>query len=77
MNLISKMRIESLRAEITLFEAARAHAAADGRLAVSTGDLRVVAPMSLRLRRSGFMQEYFARQKDEESELAGMIDTIL
>jgi magnesium chelatase subunit I len=71
------MHIESLRAEITLFETARAYAAAAGRQVVSSEDLRVVAPMALRLRRSGFIQEYFTRQKDEEAELAGLIDTVL
>jgi hypothetical protein len=33
--------------------------------------------MALRSRRSGFMQEYFARQKDEEAELAGLVDKVL
>ncbi len=77
LRLIAQMHIESLRAEITLFETARAYAAAAGRQVVSSEDLRVVAPMALRLRRSGFIQEYFTRQKDEESELAGLIDTVL
>ena len=77
LNLIAQMRIESLRAEITLFETARAYTAAAGREVVSSDDLRAVAPMALRLRRSGFMQEYFARQKDEEAELAGLVDKVL
>jgi magnesium chelatase subunit I len=77
LNLIAQMRIESLRAEITLFEAARAHAAAAGRQVISSEDLRAVAPMALRLRRSGFTQAYFARQKDEEAELTVLIDAAL
>ena len=72
--LIQKMGIDSLRAEITWFEAARAYAAADGRDEVNAEDLRAVAPMSLRLRRSAFMNEYFAGQKGEEDELTGLLE---
>ncbi|RPI33404.1 MAG: magnesium chelatase, partial [Chloroflexota bacterium] len=59
--MVSKLGIDSLRAEITLFEAARAYAAIDGRLEVTREDLREVAPMALRLRRSAFMAEYFEK----------------
>lgn len=76
LKLIANLQIESLRAEITLFEAARAYAAADGRKQVSPADLREVASLALRLRRSGFMQEYFARQEEEEAELTGVIDAV-
>ena len=72
--LIQKMGIDSLRAEITWFEAARAYAAADGREEVSAEDLRTVAPMSLRLRRSAFMNTYFDGQKGEEDELIVLLD---
>jgi magnesium chelatase subunit I len=71
--LIQKMGIDSLRAEITWFEAARAHAAADSRPEVDAADLAAVAPMSLRLRRSAFMTEYFEGQKGEEDELMGLL----
>ncbi len=67
--LIQKLKIDSLRAEITWFEAARAYAAADGREVVTNVDLASVAPMSLRMRRSGFITEYFNIQNDEEKEL--------
>ncbi len=67
------MRIDSLRAEITLFEAARACAAADARAQVTLDDLRLVAPMALRLRRSDFMVEYFERQHQEDEELNKLI----
>jgi magnesium chelatase subunit I len=77
LNLISKMQIGSSRAEITLFESARAYAAADGRLEVAPEDLRVVAPLALRLRRSIFMQEYLSRQNEEETELSEIIDKVL
>ncbi|HJS29063.1 MAG TPA: AAA family ATPase, partial [Anaerolineales bacterium] len=58
--LIDRLKIDSLRAEITLFESARAHAAAAGRSEVAPDDIRAVAPMALRLRRSKFMDRFFA-----------------
>ena len=70
------MGIDSLRAEITWFEAARAYAAADGRSIVNASDLSTVAPMALRLRRSAFMAEYFDQQKDEEDELKDLLITL-
>ncbi|MCI0550174.1 MAG: magnesium chelatase [Anaerolineae bacterium] len=67
--LVQRMGIDSLRAEITWFESARAYAAADGRDEVIMDDLKAVAPMALRLRRSQFMNEYFKGQLGEEKEL--------
>jgi magnesium chelatase subunit I len=72
-HLIQNMGIDSLRAEITWFEAARAYAAADGRTEVSPSDLNAVAPMCLRLRRSSFMTEYFKDQAGEEEEMQGLL----
>lgn len=74
--LIQKMGIDSLRAEITWFEAARAYAAADSRDEVNIADLRAVAPIALRLRRSAFMNEYFDSQKGEEDELKNLLRTL-
>jgi magnesium chelatase subunit I len=71
--LVQKMAIDSLRAEITWFESARAYAAADGRTEVTFEDLRTVAPMALRLRRSAFMTEYINNQKSEEEELSALL----
>ena len=73
--MVQKMGIDSLRAEITWFEAARAYAAADGREVVSPADLKTVAPMALRLRRSQFMTEYFVNQNGEEEEIGKLVDT--
>lgn len=73
---VQKMGIDSLRAEITWFEAARAHAAADGRTEVTLEDLRAVAPMALRLRRSHFMTEYFKNQQGEEEELSRLLKNL-
>lgn len=72
--LVQKMGVDSLRAEITWFEAARAYAAADGRDEVSTEDLKAVASMTLRLRRSTYMNEYFKGQQGEEKEMQTLLD---
>jgi magnesium chelatase subunit I len=72
--LIDRLKIDSLRAEITLFESARAHAAAAGRTETSIEDIRAVAPMALRLRRSKFMDRFFADQESEENELVSMVE---
>jgi magnesium chelatase subunit I len=71
--MIQNMGIDSLRAEITWFEAARAHAAADARPEVTPADLNAVASMCLRLRRSAFMTEYFKDQAGEEDEMQGLL----
>jgi magnesium chelatase subunit I len=71
--LVQRMGIDSLRAEITWFESARAYAAADGRQEVTVEDLRTVAPMALRLRRSQFMSEYLKGQIGEEKELSSLL----
>jgi magnesium chelatase subunit I len=75
-SLVQKMGIDSLRAEITWFEAARAYAAADNRIEVTGEDLKVVAPMALRLRRSPFMTEYIKDQQGEEEELNTLLNTL-
>jgi magnesium chelatase subunit I len=72
--LVQDMGIDSLRAEITWFEAGRAYAAADGREEVTLEDLKTVAPMALRLRRSQFMSEYFAGQSAEENQLNQLLN---
>jgi magnesium chelatase subunit I len=66
--LISKLGIDSLRAEVTLFEAARAFAASDARTEVTPDDIKVVASISLRMRRSKYMNDYFQNQSVEDSE---------
>ncbi len=71
--LVQQLGIDSLRAEITWFESARAHAAADGRDEVTLDDLKEVAPMTLRLRRSQYMAEYFKGQIGEEKEMSALL----
>jgi magnesium chelatase subunit I len=73
--LVQNMGVDSLRAEITWFEAARAYAAADGRDEVTFEDLKAVAPMTLRLRRSTYMNEYFKGQQGEEREMQSLLET--
>src|SRR5215211_1272878 len=71
--LVQRMGIDSLRAEITWFESARAYAAADGRNEVTSEDLQMVAPMALRLRRSQFMTDYLKGQLSEEKEMSSLL----
>ncbi len=75
--MIQALQIDSLRAEITMFEAARAYAAADGRTEVNQEDIRIVAPMALRLRRSAFMTNYFEERSREEKELLTTIEQMI
>ncbi len=77
LEMISSLKIDSLRAEITLFEAARALTALDGRQKVASQDVLEVAPMALRLRRSTFMDEFFSNQEVEENELDRLVQRII
>jgi magnesium chelatase subunit I len=77
LELIEKLELDSLRAEITLFEAARAHAVADAREKVTIEDLRIVAPMALRLRRSSFIDQYIADQSTETELLEKAINEVI
>ncbi len=69
LRMIQELGIDSLRAEITLFEAAHAHAVADGRPIATPDDVGTVAPLALRLRRSEFMDQYLRTQQVEERQL--------
>lgn len=75
LDLIKKLKIQSHRAEYTLFEASRAHAAADNRLVATMDDLSVVAPMALRLRRSTFMESFMEQQTKEDSEITNAMES--
>ncbi|MGD0002659.1 MAG: ATP-binding protein [Anaerolineaceae bacterium] len=66
---IQRLKIDSLRAEINLFESARAYAASDGRNKVELKDVQAVAHMCLRLRRSSFITRYFQEQSEEDQEI--------
>ncbi len=72
--LIRSLKIDSLRAEITMFEAMRAFAALDNRKEASAGDLQIIAPMALRMRRSDFIEKYLVDQAGEEKEIRQAVE---
>lgn len=74
--LVQQLEIDSMRADHTMFEAARAHAAADGRTLATVDDLRAVAPLALRQRRSDFMVNFFEQQRDEDEQIRQRLDEI-
>jgi magnesium chelatase subunit I len=76
LSLVQDLEIDSHRAEYTMFEAARAHAASDGRDLADIRDLRAVAPMALRQRRSEFMVSFFEAQREEDDQIRTRIDTL-
>lgn len=76
LELVKRLDIDSVRAEYTMFEAARAHAAADGRTKANLADLRIAAPMALRQRRSTFMVNFFEAQQEEDENIRTSIDEI-
>ncbi|MBN1230393.1 MAG: ATP-binding protein [Anaerolineales bacterium] len=76
LELIRNFDISSLRAEITLFEAARAFSSLESRKEVTVDDLITVAPLALRMRKSSFMKDYFIQQEKEESQITGAISKI-
>jgi magnesium chelatase subunit I len=67
--LIKQLEIDSHRAELTLFEAARAHAAADMRQTATMDDVSSVAVIALRLRRSPFMRDFIKDRSQEDGEI--------
>jgi magnesium chelatase subunit I len=69
LRMVQALGISSHRAEITTLEAARAYAAADGRLVATIDDVQAVAPMALRQRRSEFITHYFEAAREEEKEI--------
>ena len=71
---IKQLKIASSRAEIFTLEATRAHAAADGRTAATEEDVRAVALMTLRQRRSEFMIQYFQESERQDSVIRRTIE---
>ena len=55
---------------------ARAHAAADGRDIANVLDIRAVAPMALRQRRSQFMVSFFTSQREEDDQIRSYVDEL-
>ncbi|MBE7513956.1 MAG: magnesium chelatase [Anaerolineales bacterium] len=77
LELVRRLDIDSHRAEYVMLEAARAYAAADGRTEATIADVRAVAPLALRLRRSQYMVEFSEQQRAEDALIRTQIDTIL
>jgi magnesium chelatase subunit I len=73
MQLVQGLNIHSHRAEFTLFEAARAYAAADAREEVTLDDLRSIAPMALRMRGSSFIDEFIGQVDGEDRRIDGLL----
>jgi len=74
MEWIQNLEIGSHRAEIALFEAARARAAADERETVLLDDLKTVAPLALRHRHSEFIADYLEVVKAENDRIQAVIN---
>ncbi len=76
LEIVQRAQIESNRAEITLFEAARAHAAADERLEVLRTDIEAVALLALRQRQSAELLRFFETQHEEDAQLEAILETV-
>ena len=74
LHLVQSLKISSHRAEFVLFEAARARAAADGRGVATDSDVRAVAPLALRMRRSAFMENFSEQGIQELFEIQALLD---
>ncbi|MGD8804960.1 MAG: ATP-binding protein [Chloroflexota bacterium] len=77
LDLIRQMKVDSMRAEITLFEAARAHAAADDREAVLPRDIGAVSLIALRLRQSEGLEKFHRTQRSEDEHLTALLPSHL
>lgn len=75
--LVRELHIDSHRAEYTMFEAARAYAAADGRTQATVEDVQIVAPLALRQRRSEFMDNFFENQEQEDVQISAILEKLL
>jgi magnesium chelatase subunit I len=76
LDLVERLQIQSLRAEIVMLQAARARAAADGRERADAQDVAAVAPMALRLRFSPFIAEYVESRLQADKRIQEAIDDL-
>ncbi len=76
LELVRRLRVQSLRAEIVTLQAARARAAADGRKLAAVEDVLAVAPMALRMRYSAFIAEYIEGRRQEEEAIQRAIEAV-
>lgn len=75
--LIQQLHIPSHRAEIALLEAMRARAAADFRSEAIAEDLRRMAVLALRQRRSSALEAYTSQVQQENEMVATALDSLL
>ena len=73
---IQALNIPSHRAEITLLEAARARVAADYRAQVTVEDVRIIAPLALRQRRSSRLEAYAEQVGVEDQAIAAALEQV-
>jgi magnesium chelatase subunit I len=76
LEVINELEIDSGRAEITLFEAARAYCVADERDLVVIDDIKAVAPLSIRFRQSDGLNEFFKMQETEDLRLNTVLEDL-
>ncbi len=76
LDMVRQAAVESNRAEITLFEAARAQAAAENRAEAGVDDIRAVALMALRQRQSPQLARFFEEQSAEDERLQALVDRL-
>ncbi|HMQ32514.1 MAG TPA: ATP-binding protein [Chloroflexaceae bacterium] len=74
--LVQALKMPSHRAEIALLEGARARAAADFRNLVAAEDLRRVAPLALRQRRSAGLEEHGRQHAEERAAIEAALDAV-
>jgi magnesium chelatase subunit I len=71
--LLDRLQVASQRTEIAALEAARAHAAADGREEANATDVAITVPMALRQRQSDFLREYERQVEEQEAVIQAAI----
>jgi len=74
--LINLLKIDSIRAEISLFESAKALAAANKSNKVSIEEIKTVAPLALRLRASQFMANFMEQQEKNDQIIYDQIEKL-
>jgi magnesium chelatase subunit I len=77
LELVQQLRVDSMRAEITLFEAASAYAAADDRDKVTAEDIGAVSLIAVRLRHSRGLDEFHRQQTSEDERLGTMLSILI
>lgn len=73
---ILRLEIASTRAEILTLEAARTYAAADGRTEATEEDVRAVASMTLRYRRSQFIVQYLEQSAEGDRQIRETLESL-